>query len=201
MEPGADDNQVMRKTSWLRVLWATALTLRDTASPRLVAATDEPFALARRHMVAEQLSGPGRNITNARVLRAMGKVPRHEFVPGPSRSLAYQDCPLPIGHGQTISQPYIVAFMTEQLDPSRPIASWKSAPAPATRPPSWPNWSHRSIRSRSLTTWPGGRPATSSAWVTPMCRCGRVTAAKAGPRLRHSRRSWSPVPRRKFPNP
>jgi protein-L-isoaspartate(D-aspartate) O-methyltransferase len=68
-------------------------------------------------MVAEQLSGPGRHITNALVLTAMGKVPRHEFVPERLRYQAYQDCPLPIGHDQTISQPYVVAFMTEQLEP------------------------------------------------------------------------------------
>ena len=68
-------------------------------------------------MVAEQLTCPGRDITNARVLTAMGKVPRHEFLPERLRAQAYQDRPLPIGHGQTISQPYIVAFMTEQLEP------------------------------------------------------------------------------------
>jgi protein-L-isoaspartate(D-aspartate) O-methyltransferase len=68
-------------------------------------------------MVSEQLSGPGRDITNAGVLRVMGKVPRHEFVPANVRSHAYQDSPLPIGHGQTISQPFIVAFMTEKLEP------------------------------------------------------------------------------------
>ena len=107
----------MRKTILLPVMWVTALPLGDIASPPLVAATNEPFALARRQMVAEQLSGPGRNITNAGVLAAMGRVPRHEFVPKPLRSMAYQDRPLPIGNGQTISQPYIVAFMTEQLDP------------------------------------------------------------------------------------
>jgi protein-L-isoaspartate(D-aspartate) O-methyltransferase len=107
----------MMKMTLLRVLWGMALTLGDIASPRLVAATDEPFGLARQRMVAAQLAGPGRSITNARVLRAMGKVPRHEFVPEPLRALAYQDCPLSIGNGQTISQPYIVAFMTEQLEP------------------------------------------------------------------------------------
>ncbi len=68
-------------------------------------------------MVAEQLSCPGRDITNARVLAAMGKVLRHEFVPERLRIEAYRDSPLPIGYDQTISQPYIVAFMTEQLDP------------------------------------------------------------------------------------
>jgi protein-L-isoaspartate(D-aspartate) O-methyltransferase len=68
-------------------------------------------------MIAEQLVAPGRDITNARVLAVMGRVPRHEFVPQRLRPNAYADHPLPIGHGQTISQPYIVAFMTEQLEP------------------------------------------------------------------------------------
>ena len=68
-------------------------------------------------MVASQLRGPGRSITNSRVLAAMGKVLRHEFVPERLRPQVYDDHPLPIGHGQTISQPYIVAFMTEQLEP------------------------------------------------------------------------------------
>ncbi|MCS7338273.1 MAG: protein-L-isoaspartate(D-aspartate) O-methyltransferase [Verrucomicrobiae bacterium] len=68
-------------------------------------------------MVQEQLLGWGRGITNARVLEVMGKVPRHEFVPENLRAEAYDDGPLPIGYGQTISQPFIVAFMTEQLDP------------------------------------------------------------------------------------
>jgi len=68
-------------------------------------------------MVTQQLSASDRGITNAQVLRAMAKVPRHEFVPEQFRTQAYQDSPLPIGFGQTISQPYIVAFMPEQLQP------------------------------------------------------------------------------------
>jgi protein-L-isoaspartate(D-aspartate) O-methyltransferase len=56
-----------------------------------------------------------RGVTDKRVLQAMGEVPRHEFVPSEARSEAYNDHPLPIGFGQTISQPYIVAFMAEQL--------------------------------------------------------------------------------------
>jgi protein-L-isoaspartate(D-aspartate) O-methyltransferase len=68
-------------------------------------------------MVEEQLAGPGRGITNRRVLAVMGKVPRHEFVPRELRAHAYGDYPLPIGYGQTISQPYIVGFMTEKLEP------------------------------------------------------------------------------------
>lgn len=84
---------------------------------RVGVAAEDNWALARQRMVAEQLSSPGRNVTNARVLSVMGKVPRHEFVPETYRSAAYQDRPLPIGYQQTISQPFIVAFMTEQLDP------------------------------------------------------------------------------------
>lgn len=68
-------------------------------------------------MLTEQLTGPGRGIADARVLAAMGRVPRHEFVPLDERARAYEDQPLPIGHGQTISQPFIVALMTEQLKP------------------------------------------------------------------------------------
>jgi len=74
-------------------------------------------AAEAKRMIREQLLGAGRNITNARVLAVMEKVPRHEFVPVELRSRAYEDGPLPIGYDQTISQPYIVAFMTEQLDP------------------------------------------------------------------------------------
>ena len=73
----------------------------------------DPTAQARRRMVEDQLAARG--ISDARVLAAMGKVPRHELVPKDVRSQAYADAPLPIGEGQTISQPYIVAFMTEQL--------------------------------------------------------------------------------------
>ena len=68
-------------------------------------------------MVAEQIAAPGRDVKDARVLRALSSVPRHEFIPAESRVLAYTDRPLPIGFGQTISQPFIVAFMTEHLAP------------------------------------------------------------------------------------
>ena len=68
----------------------------------------------RRRMVDEQLRA--RDIRSARVLDTMLRVPRHLFVPEPQRTEAYSDSPLPIGHDQTISQPYIVAFMTQALD-------------------------------------------------------------------------------------
>jgi protein-L-isoaspartate(D-aspartate) O-methyltransferase len=68
---------------------------------------------ARQLMVDSQLRGRG--ISDARVLDAMLRLPRHEFVPEPYRAEAYEDHPLPIGDGQTISQPYIVALMLESL--------------------------------------------------------------------------------------
>jgi protein-L-isoaspartate(D-aspartate) O-methyltransferase len=69
---------------------------------------------ARDRMVARQIRGRG--VTDERVLAAMSRVPRDRFVPGDRRAQAYHDTPLPIGHGQTISQPYIVGFMSAALD-------------------------------------------------------------------------------------
>ena len=71
------------------------------------------YRLAREEMVKHQLIR--RDITDPMVLQAMRKVPRHKFVPQALRNRAYDDGPLPIGHGQTISQPYIVAYMTQCL--------------------------------------------------------------------------------------
>jgi protein-L-isoaspartate(D-aspartate) O-methyltransferase len=72
------------------------------------------FTEARRRMIERDLRGRG--IKDERVLAAMESVPRHLFVPEKWRASAYDDRPLPIGEGQTISQPYIVAFMTELLE-------------------------------------------------------------------------------------
>ena len=80
--------------------------------------TEAAFSAARKQMVEEQLAAPGRDIKSRRVLDAMATVPRHEFVPQSVLAFAYRDEPLPIGYGQTISQPFIVAFMTEQLNPN-----------------------------------------------------------------------------------
>jgi len=84
---------------------------------------DERFATQRQQMVREIRQNVadttryiGRPALNERVMTAMGTVPRHEFVPAPMQASAYQNRPLPIGHGQTISQPYIVALMTDLVD-------------------------------------------------------------------------------------
>jgi protein-L-isoaspartate(D-aspartate) O-methyltransferase len=82
-----------------------------------ISVAQKSFEALRSQMVEEQMVRRG--IKAPRVLDAMRKVPRHEFVPSHLRPLAYEDRPLPIGLGQTISQPYIVALMTElaQVDP------------------------------------------------------------------------------------
>ncbi len=72
------------------------------------------YAVARRRMVADQLAGVG--IADHAVLAAMTEVPRHLFVPTLLRHRAYHGCALPIGHGQTISQPFIVGLMTALLE-------------------------------------------------------------------------------------
>lgn len=80
-----------------------------------MASVNEPDVLTqqRERMVAVQLRARG--VRDERVLHAMARVPRHEFVPAEFQSQAYGDHPLPIGQDQTISQPYIVAVMLEQL--------------------------------------------------------------------------------------
>ncbi|NQT41030.1 MAG: protein-L-isoaspartate(D-aspartate) O-methyltransferase [Planctomycetes bacterium] len=79
------------------------------------AGDDTTTADARSRMVEKQLRD--RDITDAKVLEVMGRVPRHKFVPKEYAHRAYADHPLPIGHGQTISQPYIVALMTQLARP------------------------------------------------------------------------------------
>ncbi|HKV23118.1 MAG TPA: protein-L-isoaspartate(D-aspartate) O-methyltransferase [Candidatus Acidoferrum sp.] len=82
--------------------------------PRLTQASPaESFSSQRKDMIQKQLERRG--IADSRVLAAMDAVPREEFVPQEVRSRAYEDAPLPIGEGQTISQPYIVAAMTAAL--------------------------------------------------------------------------------------
>ena len=72
------------------------------------------FIQSRKKMIETQIKERG--VKDKRVLEAMYKVERHKFVPSQLQYLAYEDCPLPIGEGQTISQPYIVALMTELLE-------------------------------------------------------------------------------------
>jgi len=87
----------------------------DPTMGSAAAASAADYRRQRREMVERQIAGRG--VKDKKVLAAMRKVPRHEFVPVNLRLESYSDWPLPIGHGQTISQPYVVAMMTELLRP------------------------------------------------------------------------------------
>lgn len=95
----------------LCVLAATATTTQRADQ------SDQVYQARREAMVREQIEARG--IKDKAVLAALHKVPRHRFVPPGSRELAYTDGPLPIGAGQTISQPEIVALMTELIKPEK----------------------------------------------------------------------------------
>ncbi|HEY7504802.1 MAG TPA: protein-L-isoaspartate(D-aspartate) O-methyltransferase [Gemmatimonadales bacterium] len=98
------------RSTWRRELWL-ALALAAPAE----AQSAERWREDRWRMVAEELVPQG--ITDSLTLAAMGAVPRHEFVPEDQRAWAYADTPLPIGHDQTISQPAVVAYMTQVINP------------------------------------------------------------------------------------
>ncbi|MEJ2185598.1 MAG: protein-L-isoaspartate(D-aspartate) O-methyltransferase [Gemmatimonadota bacterium] len=91
--------------------WGVMSGAPPGAGPGAPAQDTAALTRLRHEMVRRQIAGRG--IRDRAVLRAMRQVPRHEFVPESFVGLAYMDQPLPIGHGQTISQPYIVAFMAE----------------------------------------------------------------------------------------
>ena len=100
-------------------LWIATVCLLGCGArePQPVPTPADPSATAREAMVRRTIERPsdGRPpVRDAAVLAALRAVPRHRFVPAPQAREAYADHPLPIGHGQTISQPYIVALMTEQ---------------------------------------------------------------------------------------
>ncbi len=101
----------MRSTQRLFPFLLLSLACVAHQAPRQESSWDEQ----RKQMVETQLKS--RDIDDARVLTAMGKVPRHEFVPEAARPFSYQDYPLAIGFEQTISQPYIVALMTQTARP------------------------------------------------------------------------------------
>jgi protein-L-isoaspartate(D-aspartate) O-methyltransferase len=96
---------------------SVAYLIASFAASFLLFSAEDPFTRQRERMVREQIEARG--IRNADVLRVMRSTPRHLFVPENVREYAYADRPLPIGLGQTISQPYIVALMTELLAPGK----------------------------------------------------------------------------------
>ncbi len=109
----------MTRKALLLLIFTTLLylPLSDSAYGLSIPGDTEPYRELRNNMVDTQIVARG--VKDERVLRAMRDVPRHLFVPARSRGSAYRDHPLAIGYGQTISQPYIVALMTELLKPKK----------------------------------------------------------------------------------
>jgi len=109
-------------------------------------------------MVADQVAARG--VSDPRVLDAMRAVPRHEFVPGSLRDDAYWDSPLSIGYGQTISQPYIVALMTELARP---------APGDRALEVGTGSGYQAAVLSRLVASsrWPDRRRRRCSVWAAP----------------------------------
>ena len=97
---------------WLSACGQAATPL-PTSVPTSSATKEDPYVEQRERMVADQIEARG--VSDPAVLDAMRRVPRHQFVPAEYLDQAYDDHPLPIGFGQTISQPYIVALMSEKL--------------------------------------------------------------------------------------
>ncbi len=98
------------KALWIGILM---MAIAGSAMAATIEESADRFVQQRLDMVNRQLRG--RDITDVRVLQAMQTVPRHRFVPPSLEDAAYRDSPLPIGHAQTISQPYIVALMSQLL--------------------------------------------------------------------------------------
>jgi len=100
----------------IMVFWPHERKKSTVPNASIPSAGEDRFAAARREMVKWDLAD--RDISDAGVLAAMGRVARERFVPADLQSKAYEDYPLPIGHNQTISQPYIVALMTQLARPT-----------------------------------------------------------------------------------
>ena len=116
--PRSKSSSVRLRRSRVLRAFVALLVVSCAAFPRSAWADTDPTAAARAAMVAaiQADAAYGPRPIGARVLGVMGRVPRHEFVPSNIRGSAYADSPLPIGEGQTISAPYIVALMTELAD-------------------------------------------------------------------------------------
>jgi protein-L-isoaspartate(D-aspartate) O-methyltransferase len=112
---------VPRPDGWrtVRAVWSRAVFVLGVAALALACKrTPSEMEWARQRDTMVRRTIEARGVKDPRVLAAMRSVPRHAFVPEPERRRAYVDDPLPIGYGQTISQPYIVALMTEAVAPT-----------------------------------------------------------------------------------
>ena len=111
---GANNGATPEETEPVNILAEAKFTSEDGAKPKLPDFSDSKRRPERERMVSQQIAAY--DVSDPSVLAALRNVPRHRLVPDQLAAYAYDDRPLPIGHGQTISQPYIVALMTQLLD-------------------------------------------------------------------------------------
>ena len=168
--------------------------------PRAVrrASADMEFTKQRRDMVEHQIAARG--VRSELVLEAVYKVPREEFLPSSLREFAYEDTPLPIAEGQTISQPYIVALMADALllrggERILEIGTGSGYAAAVLA-----EIAARSIRSNASDNWQKRLPPSWLRWGTTMCTCCMVTARKDGQSMHRTMLLWSPRAAQKFRN-
>ena len=170
---------------------------------------DDEFAARRRQMMAEVAAlardtgtETGRPAFDARVMTALGTVPRHRFVPFDQVRAAYDNRPLPIGHGQTISQPYIVALMSDLMKveaASRGARNRHGLGLPGGDPRGARADGVHDRNHRAAGESGGGAPAAASA--TPRCERGSATAITAGKSAAPTTPSSSPPPEATCPPP
>ena len=162
--------------------------------------TQDPFDALREQMAqviaiyahysSEKL---GKDAFNERVMEVLGEVPRHEFVPLELRAYAYADGPLPIGYEKTISQPFMVALMTnlaEIEDGMRVLEVW--VPGSAITPLCWRPWGPRCTASKSSMNWRSGQKKTLNIKGLRASNSVSATAPTAGSSTRPMTASWSP---------
>ena len=186
-------------------MWRSLLSLPWSCLPLLAndaqVEAEAKFADARARMVTEQLASPARGIQDFTVLEAMRVVRRHEFVPEKSRDLAYADRPLSIGHGQTISQPYVVAFMTEQLAPGHTDRVLEIGTGSGYQAAVLSRLVADVYSSKSSLRWPKAPRKSCNASDTETCTRAPATVILDGWSRRLSTRSLLPAHRQNPPAP
>ena len=156
---------------------------------------DDIAALARETAVET-----GRPALDPRVIAVLGKVPRHRFVPADELHAAYRNRPLPIGYGQTISQPYIVALMTDLMNVRPEHAVLEIGTGSGYQAAILAELAQTRLHDRNRRASCAGRPTSACApWAMRGCARGSATAITAGRTADRSTRSSSPPPRAMCP--
>ena len=188
----------MMRVIYLMLLGGVML-LAGIGGPAGGARAVDDFQDARQAMVARQLQR--RDITDPRVLIAMGTVPRHRFVPTALASQAYGDHPLPIGSGQTISQPYIVALMSQWAEVAPGDKVLEVGTGSGYQAAVLAELAHQVFSIEILPDLARRPRRASRSWATSGCGSGAATATGAGRRKPLLTPFWSPRPRRGCPRP